>query len=116
MDSSNLAVAASLTKAIASIPDPRINPAFDFALFRRELELAREAVFDLHLKTPLSPEERRVHDRWADALCREILERAPAISEKPAEFYYAGNRYIPGLAEPQGPVVVPVAVEAEEGA
>lgn len=51
-----------------------------------------------------------------DVLCREIIERAPAVSEKPAEFYYAGNRYVPGLAEPQGPVVVPVAVEAEEGA
>lgn len=51
-----------------------------------------------------------------DALCREILERAPAIGGKPAEFYYAGNRYVPGLAEPQDPVMVGAAVEAEEGA
>jgi chromosome partitioning protein len=50
-----------------------------------------------------------------DALCREILERAPVLGEKPAEFYYAGNRYVPGLAEPQGPAVAARAVDAEEG-
>ncbi|HEX7253849.1 MAG TPA: phosphotransferase [Thermoanaerobaculia bacterium] len=57
---------------IAGLPDPGINPPFDAAMFRRELDLAREAVFDLWLGAPLSPEHRDIHDRWADSLAREI--------------------------------------------
>ncbi|HEY6928581.1 MAG TPA: phosphotransferase [Thermoanaerobaculia bacterium] len=57
---------------IAGLPDPAINPPFDAATFRRELDLAREAVFDLWLGAPLSPEHRDMHDRWADSLAREI--------------------------------------------
>jgi cellulose biosynthesis protein BcsQ len=48
-----------------------------------------------------------------DDLCREILKRAPVFREKPPEFYYAGNRYVPGLAEPQEPVIVELACGAE---
>jgi hypothetical protein len=42
------------------------------------------------------------------ALALELSVRAPVYRAKPAEFYYAGNRYVPGLAEPQGPVLVDV--------
>lgn len=77
--------------AIAELPDPGINPGFDFALFRRELDLAREAVFDLYLKVPLSAREREVHDRWADALCREILDHPRALCHR--DFH--GNNLFP---------------------
>ena len=50
-----LARAADTAAAIAAIKDPGINPPFDAALFRRELDLAREAVFDLLLESPLAP-------------------------------------------------------------
>ncbi|MGH9368472.1 MAG: phosphotransferase [Thermoanaerobaculia bacterium] len=83
--------AVAAAAAIAAIPDPGINPAFDFALLRRELELAREAVFDLYLASPLSPEHREVHDRWADALCREILEHPQALCHR--DFH--GNNLFP---------------------
>jgi chromosome partitioning protein len=42
------------------------------------------------------------------ALALELSGRAPVYRAKPAEFYYAGNRYVPGLAEPQEPVLVDV--------
>jgi aminoglycoside/choline kinase family phosphotransferase len=86
-----LSGAVDAAAAIAQIPDPGVNPAFDFALFRRELELAREAVFDLLGKSPLAPEDRRVHDRWADALCREILEHPRALCHR--DFH--GNNLFP---------------------
>jgi N-acetylmuramate 1-kinase len=57
---------------IAGLPDPGINPPFDAATFRRELDLAREAVFDLWLRAPLRVEDREAHDRWAASLAREI--------------------------------------------
>ena len=77
--------------AIAGLPDPGINPPFDFALFRRELELAREAVFDLHLQRPLADAERAIHDAFADALCREILEHPRALCHR--DFH--GNNLFP---------------------
>jgi hypothetical protein len=83
--------AADAAAAIASLPDPSINPPFGAAFFRRELELAREAVFDLHLKAPLSPGERRVHDRWADALCAEIARHPRALCHR--DFH--GNNLFP---------------------
>jgi aminoglycoside/choline kinase family phosphotransferase len=67
-----LARAAEAAAAIAGIPDPRINAPFDAAFFRRELDLAREAVFDLYQGRPLEPAEREAHDAFADALCAEI--------------------------------------------
>ncbi|HEY7114453.1 MAG TPA: phosphotransferase [Thermoanaerobaculia bacterium] len=90
-----LADAVRAAAAIAALPDPRINPPFDFALFRRELELAREAVFDLLLESPLSESERAIHDRWADALCREILAHPRALSHRD----YHGNNLFPFDAE-----------------
>jgi chromosome partitioning protein len=39
------------------------------------------------------------------ALAEEITHRAPIFSARQAEYYYAGNRYVPGVAEPQEPVV-----------
>lgn len=83
--------AADAAAAIASLPDPAINPPFDAAFFRRELELAREAVFDLHLGAPLSPEERRVHDAWADALCAEIAGHPRVLCHR--DFH--GNNLFP---------------------
>lgn len=87
----SLGQAVRAAAVIAEIPDPGINPPFDFALFRRELELAREAVFDLYLEQPLSPADREVHDRWADALCREILLHPPALCHR--DFH--GNNLFP---------------------
>ena len=68
-----LARAADTAAAIAALPDPGINPPFDAGLFRRELDLAREAVFDLLLGAPLPSAERAAHDEWAAALVAEIL-------------------------------------------
>jgi aminoglycoside/choline kinase family phosphotransferase len=65
--------AADAAAAIARLPDPGINPAFDGALLGRELDLAREAVFEMFLGAPLSPAEREAHDAWRDALVREVL-------------------------------------------
>lgn len=90
-----LASAISAAASIAGMPDPGINPAFDFALFRRELDLAREAVFDLYLKDPLSDAQREAHDRWADALCREILEHPRALCHR--DFH--GNNLFPLAGE-----------------
>jgi len=39
----------------------------------------------------------------------EIVERVPVHRARPAEFYYAGNRYVPGVAEPQEPELLDVA-------
>jgi hypothetical protein len=86
-----LADAIRAAASIAALPDPGINPAFDFALFRRELELAREAVFDLLLASPLPDDERAIHDRWADALCLEILEHPRALAHR--DFH--GNNLFP---------------------
>ncbi|HLN92686.1 MAG TPA: hypothetical protein VK389_02405, partial [Thermoanaerobaculia bacterium] len=41
--------ALDVAERIAAAPDPLINSPFDAAFFRRELDLAREAVFDLWL-------------------------------------------------------------------
>ena len=87
----DVASAVRAAAAIAPIPDPGINPPFDFALFRRELELAREAVFDLYLRSPLSSEEREIHGRFANALCREILEHPRALCHR--DFH--GNNLFP---------------------
>ena len=86
-----LAKASDAAAAIAVLPDPKINPPFDTAFFRRELELAREAVFDLHLASPLSPTEKDIHDRWADALCEEIVRHPKALCHR--DFH--GNNLFP---------------------
>ncbi len=89
--SKGLEAAIDAAAAIAGLPDPRINPPFDFTLFRRELDLAREAVFDLYLQRPLAAPEREIHDRWADVLCREILEHPRALCHR--DFH--GNNLFP---------------------
>ena len=86
-----LSRAASATAVLAGMPDPRINAAFDAAFFRRELDLAREAVFDMYLGAPLSPEERAAHDAWADALCAEITAHPQALCHRD----YHGNNLFP---------------------
>ncbi len=97
--SSWLTKAAEAAAAIAGLPDPGVNPPFDAAFFRRELELAREAVFDLHLAAPLSPEERRLHDTWADALCAEIAVHPQSVCHR--DFH--GNNLFPA-----GPAVAAI--------
>src|SRR5262249_55115531 len=77
--------------ALAGIPDPGINAPFDAAFFRRELDLAREAVFDLYLRRPLDPAEREAHDSWVDALTREIAAHPRALC--PRDFH--GNNLFP---------------------
>jgi aminoglycoside/choline kinase family phosphotransferase len=64
--------AAEVAGTIAEIPDPGINSPFDRDFFFREMDLAREAVFDLWLGEPLDPDEKATHDRWAASLAREI--------------------------------------------
>jgi hypothetical protein len=70
--------AARVASIIADAPDPGINAPFDAAFFSRELDLAREAVFDLWQGEPLSFEERSVHDEWATSVTCEI-ERHPRV-------------------------------------
>lgn len=74
--------AADAASDIAALADPGINAPFDAALFRRELDLAREAVFDLYLARPLSAAERAAHDAFADALVREILGHPAALCHR----------------------------------
>jgi len=83
--------AVDAAAAIAGLPDPGINPAFDAALFRRELDLAREAVFDVLQGRPLSAGQRRTHDAWADALVAEILGHPFALCHR--DFH--GNNLFP---------------------
>jgi aminoglycoside/choline kinase family phosphotransferase len=86
-----LSRAASAAAILAGMPDPRINPPFDAAFFRRELDLAREAVFDLYLRAPLSNDERSAHDAWRDALAREIEAHPAALCHRD----YHGNNLFP---------------------
>ena len=77
-----LARCADVAARIASMDDPGLNPSFDAALFFRELDLAREAVFDLLLETPLPADERRAHDRWAESLAGEIAAHPYALCHR----------------------------------
>jgi N-acetylmuramate 1-kinase len=86
-----LSRAAAAAAILAGLPDPGINPPFDAAFFRRELDLAREAVFDMFLRAPLSPGERSSHDAWAHALSREIEAHPRALCHRD----YHGNNLFP---------------------
>lgn len=83
--------AAEVARVLAEMPDPGINAPFDAALFRRELDLAREAVFDLYLQSPLPPSEREAHDTWAEALSQEIAAHPRVLSHR--DFH--GNNLFP---------------------
>ncbi|HTD52877.1 MAG TPA: phosphotransferase [Thermoanaerobaculia bacterium] len=87
--------AAAGACAFAEMPDPGINPPFDASFFRRELDLAREAVFDLWLNQPLSDEDRAAHDQWADSLAREISAHPHVVCHRD----YHGNNLFPAGAE-----------------
>jgi aminoglycoside/choline kinase family phosphotransferase len=82
--------AVAAAALIAALPDPGINPPFDAALFRRELDLAREAVFDLYLARPLQDGERRAHDAFADALCEEVAAHPAALCHRD---FHANNLF-----------------------
>lgn len=73
---------ARAASALARLPDPGINPPFDAAFFRRELDLAREAVFDLWLGQPLSETERETHDAWAEGLAQEVSAHPRALCHR----------------------------------
>jgi hypothetical protein len=88
-----LARAVDAAAVIAGLPDPGINPPFDAALFRRELDLAREAVFELLLGEALSPRDRTTHDEWADALVLEVLGHPFALCHRD---YHANNLFPSG--------------------
>jgi chromosome partitioning protein len=47
------------------------------------------------------------------ALTDEIMLRAPIFGSRKAEFYYAGNRYVPGVSGPQDPII---GTQSEEAA
>ena len=85
--------AADAAASIADAPDPGINPPFDAALFRRELDLAREAVFEMFLGAALTPAEREAHDAWADSLVSEILGHPFALCHRD---FHANNLFAPG--------------------
>jgi aminoglycoside/choline kinase family phosphotransferase len=85
--------AVDAAAAIASLPDPGLNPPFNAALFRRELDLAREAVFDMLEGRPLSAGERAAHDAWADALVAEILEHPRALCHRD---FHGNNLFVAG--------------------
>jgi len=87
--------AAEAAAAIASLPDPGLNPPFDAVLLRRELDLARQAVFELFLRERLSDEDRSAHDAWAAALVAEILEHPLALCHRD---YHANNLFPAGGA------------------
>jgi aminoglycoside/choline kinase family phosphotransferase len=95
-----LARAANAAAVLAELPDPAINPPFDAAFFRRELDLAREAVFDLYLKAPLSPADRQTHDAWAQALSREIAAHPRALCHRD----YHGNNLFPSRTASRGSI------------
>ncbi len=83
--------AAAGAALFADTPDPGINLPFEAAFFRRELDLAREAVFDLWLGAPLSPAERRAHDEWARGLSEEIARHPRVLCHRD----YHGNNLFP---------------------
>lgn len=47
-------------------------------------------------------------------ICRELCDRAPDYGSRPAEFYYSGNRYVPGVEEPQNPQLQNATIDAGE--
>lgn len=83
--------ALDVAEKIATAPDPRVNPPFDAAFFRRELDLAREAVFDLWLGAPLSSDDRAAHDEWAASLADEIDDHPRVLCHR--DFH--GNNLFP---------------------
>lgn len=86
-----LSRASAAAAILAAMPDPGINRPFDAAFFRRELEMAREAVFDMFLAEPLSSADREAHDAWADSLCAEIAGHPAALCHRD----YHGNNLFP---------------------
>ena len=90
-----IARAVDAGAAIASLPDPGINAPFDAELFRRELALAREAVFDLLERRPLSESESRAHDAWADALVADVLRHPFALCHRD---FHANNLFPSGAS------------------
>jgi aminoglycoside/choline kinase family phosphotransferase len=88
-----LARAADAAAAIAGTPDPGINPPFGAELFRRELDLSREAVFDLLAHSPLDRGEREAHDLWAAALVAEILGHPRSLCHRD---FHANNLFPAG--------------------
>ena len=83
--------ALDVAEKIAAAPDPSVNSPFDARFFRRELDLAREAVFDLWLGAPLSSGDQAAHDEWAASLAREIDDHPRVLCHR--DFH--GNNLFP---------------------
>lgn len=102
-----------------------IHKAYEKLLREQYRDLVLENVFPLatafkeavtRRKPIIEDKPKSVAADAVRALAAEILDRAPTYREKPAEFYYAGNRYVPGVPEPCGPELVEaVLVPGEEG-
>ncbi|HEX4441289.1 MAG TPA: phosphotransferase, partial [Thermoanaerobaculia bacterium] len=88
-----LARSADAAARIAAMDDPGLNAPFDAALFLRELDLAREAVFDMLLESPLPANARRAHDGWAEALASEVAAHPYAVCHRD---YHANNLFAIG--------------------
>lgn len=82
--------AARAAASVAAMADPGLNSPFEQAVLRRELDLAREAVFDLWLGVPLSPAERETHDAWADSLCAEVAAHPRVLCHRD---FHANNLF-----------------------
>jgi aminoglycoside/choline kinase family phosphotransferase len=76
--------------AVAAAPDPGLNLPFDSAVFRRELDLARQAVFDIYLGLPLSAAEQEGHDVWAQSLSAEIAAHPRSLCHRD---FHANNLF-----------------------
>jgi chromosome partitioning protein len=89
-----------------------IHKAYEKLLRQQYGDLVLETVFPLATaykeavsrRKPISADKPKSApaDSIAD-LGGELLGRAPLFREKPAEFYYAGNRYVAGLDGPRDP-------------
>jgi chromosome partitioning protein len=89
-----------------------IHKAYEKLLREQYGELVLDAVFPLATayKEAVSRRKPISADKPSSApadsiaeLGKELLGRGPSFRAKPAEFYYARNRYVPGLEGPQEP-------------
>ena len=95
-----------------------IHKAYEKLLREQYQDLVMENVFPLatafkeavtRRKPIIEDKPKSVASDAIQDLCLEILGRAPVYREQPAEFYYAGNRYVPGVPTPQGPDLIETA-------
>lgn len=74
--------AAGVAAAFAEAADPRVNPPFDAAFFRGEMEKSREAFFTELGGEALSRAEREAHDEFARRLAEELEAHPQRFSHR----------------------------------